>query len=106
MMPILNPLAESPLDDQIDSPAPARRVIVLATLALCGGIALTSYLARSSYQSYTGYLQAKSRPLTAGRDARIAKFEVNQGDVVESGTPLLVLKDLQLEAEQVAKQRE
>jgi hypothetical protein len=87
-------------------PAPVGRMLVLATLALCGGVGLTIGLARSEYETFTGYLQARGRTVTAGRDARIAGVLVKQGQVAQPGTPLLTLSDMQLEETRAAKQRQ
>lgn len=87
-------------------PAPQRRVWTLSCLALVAGMAVALWAERSSYESFTGRLQAKSRIVTAGRDARIARILVEQGKTVAAGTPLLVLHDPELEARLARKRRD
>jgi multidrug resistance efflux pump len=81
-------------------------MLALAALALSGGVCLTIGLARSEYETFTGYLQAQGRTITAGREARIAGLLVKQGEVARPGTPLLTLSDMQLEEARAAKQRQ
>lgn len=92
--------------DGHDLPAPPWRTAVLTLLALGCGTALTIGLARATCHSYTGYLQAKCRTVTAGRDACIVRILAPQGSVADPGAPLLVLSDLELEARRADKERE
>ncbi|HVW02703.1 MAG TPA: hypothetical protein VHB77_20265 [Planctomycetaceae bacterium] len=87
-------------------PAPLGRMLLLTAIALVGGVAFSCWLARAGYERHTGYLQAKSRTITAGREARIASIDVRQGQVVEPGAALIRLKDLELEDQRIRKQRE
>jgi multidrug resistance efflux pump len=81
-------------------------MLLLTAIALVGGVAFSCWLARAGYERHTGYLQAKSRTITAGREARIASIDVRPGQIVEPGAALIQLKDLELEEQRVRKQRE
>ena len=81
-------------------------MLLLTAIALVGGVAFSCWLARAGYERHTGYLQAKSRTITAGREARIASIDVRPGQIVEPGAALIHLKDLELEEQRLRKQRE
>lgn len=66
-------------------------------LALSLGTGAAAYRTFNRFETGIGTLQAKSRGVYARREARISAILVRQGEVVEPGTPLLTLQDVQLE---------
>lgn len=66
-------------------------------LALSLGTGAAAFRTFNRYETSFGYLQAKSRGLYARRDARIAEIHVKSGQIVEPGSPLVTLQDLELE---------
>ena len=79
---------------------------LLCLLAVGLGYGLVKVLERSQYSRYDGYLQAVSESVTVPRSSRISQLLVKPGDKVRPGTPLVNLKDLDLEQALAAKQRE
>lgn len=88
---------KSPIEDSSGKPFAPRFFFVWVLLALSFGTGAAAFRSFNRYEKSVGYLQAKTRGLYPGRDARIAEILVKPGDIVEPGSPLITLQDLQLE---------
>ncbi|MFN0055672.1 MAG: HlyD family secretion protein [Planctomycetales bacterium] len=78
-------------------PASRRKILCFAALAVVASIGATAWIEQVRYERFTGYLQARLRTVTAGREARIARILVAPGQVVTVGQPLAALQDQDLE---------
>jgi multidrug resistance efflux pump len=87
-------------------PASGARVVVFSLLAFAAGIGAAFWLSRMSFERFPGYLQARLKTVTAGREARIARILVTPGTIVTAGQPLVVLEDKELEQALAARRQE
>ncbi|MFO1022840.1 MAG: HlyD family efflux transporter periplasmic adaptor subunit [Planctomycetales bacterium] len=76
---------------------PGTRLVLLLLVALSIGTGVSAIRSWNRWETFHGSLQAKSRNLISGREARIARILIHPGDVVEKGTPLMELQDAGLE---------
>jgi len=81
-------------------------VLFLSILALAAGICAATWIERARHEKLAGFLQARAMTLSADRDAQLAEVFVKQGDVVEAGQPVLLLRDSQLAVTLDRQQRE
>lgn len=86
-----------PAVEQQPKPLGRQFLFVWILLALSLGTGAAAFRTFNRFETSFGYLQAKSRGIYARRDARIAAILVKPGDIVEPGSPLVTLQDLQLE---------
>lgn len=80
-------------------PAALRQPLLFAwiLIALSLGTGAAAFRTFNRHESSVGYLQARTRGVYARAEARIAAILVKPGEIVEPGTPLVQLQDLQLE---------
>lgn len=82
------------------------RIGIFAFLALLAGTGAAVALDKWKFEEFDGYLQARWRTVTAGREARISRILVSSGQVVTAGQPLVELIDDTLEQRLAAKHHE
>ncbi len=92
-------------EDQQLHPRRPGLVLALVLVAMGAGSALAIWMHAPTEAAYVGYLQVAAKPITAGRDARIAKVLVQEGQLVEAGAPLFVLSDARLESDRALAER-
>lgn len=85
-------------------PASARRIVLFGAVALVSGAAIVLWLGNVHQESHVGYLHSVNESITAGRQARITQLLTKPGQLVAPGTPLLVLRDVSLEASRLHQQ--
>lgn len=92
--------------EPVASPVTRGRVLFLSILALAAGICAATWIERARHEKLAGFVQARAMTLSADRDAQLAEVFVKQGDVVEAGQPVLLLRDSQLAVTLDRQQRE
>ena len=85
-------------------PASARRIVLFGAVALLSSAAIVFWIGNVHQESHSGYLHSVNESITAGRPARITQLLVKPSQVVAPGTPLLVLRDISLEASRLHQQ--
>ncbi len=85
-------------------PASVRRIALFGAVALLSSAAIVFWIGNVHQESHTGYLHSVNESITAGRQARITQLLVKPGQVVAPGAPLLVLRDVSLEASRLHQQ--
>ena len=85
-------------------PASIRRIALFGVLALSSSAGIVLWMGNVRQDSHTGYLHSVNESITAGRQARITQLLVKPGQVVTPGTPLLILRDVSLEASRINQQ--
>lgn len=87
-------------------PASRFRMIFFCLVALAAGIGVTLWIEEIRYERFPGFLQAKLRTITSGRDAKISRILVAPGSVVLAGQPLVELEDESFSQRYHAKKHE
>lgn len=100
------PSNAEPRDSAVADHASGRRVVLFSLMALLAGIGATLCLEKIRYERFPGYLQARLRTITSGREARVSQILVNPGTVVSAGQPILVLEDREFEDRIQARRHE
>ena len=92
----MNPSEQHNETTQHSFPAASGRVLLLLVAAIGAGVTI-SLVVETPGAWHAGYVQARSRTISAIRDARIIKILVKPGQLVYPGEPLLELTDHNLE---------
>jgi multidrug efflux pump subunit AcrA (membrane-fusion protein) len=90
----------------IELPAPPGRTLVLGLIAFVSSVGLAAWLEVSGSESFTGFLQAEMMIVTADGGSRIQRILVEEGAVVQTGQPLVILADDHLETTLTAARRQ
>ncbi len=85
-------------------PASIRRIALFGTIALLSSAAFVSWMGNVRQESHSGYLHSVNESIKAGRQARITQILVKPGQLVTPGSPLLILRDVSLEAARLNQQ--
>ena len=85
-------------------PASMRRIALFGAFALLSSGGIVYWMGNVHQESHSGYLHSVNESITAGRQARIMQLLVKPGQVVTPETPLLVLRDVSLEASRINQQ--
>ncbi|WP_339909476.1 HlyD family secretion protein [Symmachiella dynata] len=88
-------------DDQHLHPRRPLLVLALVLASIGTGSGLALWVQRPSDAEYVGYLHVVSKPVIAGRNARISEVLVSEGQWIETGDPMFVLSDAQLDADRL-----
>lgn len=86
------PLSSTPIDRSTGSSL-GLRALIFGGVALALGCMTANWLAKSRYEIFTGYLEARTHTVAFERDARVAQVLVRSGKVISVGQPLLTLED-------------
>ncbi|MES2792841.1 MAG: hypothetical protein V4719_24725 [Planctomycetota bacterium] len=79
-------------------PTSFRRTVLFGAVALLSSAGIVFWIGSGQQERHTGYLHSVNETVTAGRQARITELLVKPGQLVAPGAPLLVLRDVSLEA--------
>ncbi|MDB5338066.1 MAG: hypothetical protein JWN70_3685 [Planctomycetaceae bacterium] len=85
-------------------PASIKRIALFGTIALLSSAAFVFWMGNVRQESHSGYLHSVNESIKAGRQARITQLLVKPGQVVTPGSPLLILRDVSLEASRINQQ--
>lgn len=85
-------------------PASIRRIALFGTIALFASATFVLLVGNVRQESHSGYLNSVNESVKAGRQARITQVLVKPGQLVSPGSPLLVLRDVSLEASRLNQQ--
>lgn len=91
------PAITDPRSSSLIAQGSGRRVVIFSLMALLAGVGTALLLEKARYEKFPGYLQARLRTITAGREARVSQILANPGAVVSAGQPILILEDRGLE---------
>lgn len=87
------------IDRQGQLPAPPGRALVVLLVALGCGAALASWIDASQSHVYVGHMKAITTSVASDRDGRIERIIAEEGTTVEIGDPLVILADIDGDAQ-------
>ena len=75
----------------VETPAPLGRTLLFALFALVSSLGLTSWLEQSSSETFVATLRAHRATIAAGCDGQIQRVLAEEGQVLASEQPVVVL---------------
>lgn len=82
--------------EKASRPVPPRKALLVCCVSLALGVGAAIFFAKSRYEKFTGYLQARTLTVTFDREARLSQITVPAGKAVVAGQPLVLVEDTDL----------